>query len=124
MLYPQTNQRKAITKRATLMMAAITTGLTMGSVSVIFADPAHASSQETIQSKIVRYGDLNLASEEGRVALDRRIRRAAKQVCSVAGAPIIPYSKTRKCVQGAHSRAWAIAQQRISSFRLALHSAE
>jgi UrcA family protein len=130
MLYPQKKQPKTISKRATLMIAAVTTGLTIGSVSVIFADQAHASSREpassyeTVQSEIVRYGDLDLASEQGRTALDRRIRRAAKQVCSVTAIPIIPYSKTRKCAHDAHSRAWAVAEQRISRFRVAVSSAE
>jgi UrcA family protein len=125
MFNPQKKQPGPTGKRATLMIVAVCmTALNIGSVSAIFAGPAHASTQETVRSKIVRYGDLNLASEHGRTALDQRIRRAAKQVCSVTGTPTIPYSKKRKCVQAAHSKAWAVAQQRISTYRLAVRSAE
>lgn len=124
MFYHRKKHARTLGKSATLMIATVMASLTFGSVAIIFAGPADASAQETVQSKIVRYGDLNLANEQGRTALDLRIRRAAKTVCSVNGAPIIPYSKVRQCVKATHSKAWAVAQQRINNHRLAARSAE
>ena len=46
-----------------------------------FAVPALATSDPAVPYKEVRYGDLNLASAEGQAALNKRISRAASEVC-------------------------------------------
>jgi UrcA family protein len=124
MLYLKNKKPGATGDRATmLVMAACMTGMTVGSVSAIFAAPAHASAQDMVQTRIVRHGDLNLASQNGRAVLDQRIRRAAKSVCTQTGVPAILQRKhVRACAEAAHSKAWATAQQRIDKVRLAVRS--
>lgn len=124
MLYLKKKKPGATGDRATmLIMAACMTGMTVGSVSTIFAAPAHASEQDVVKTKIVRHGDLNLASQNGRAVLDQRIRRAAKQVCALVGVPsIVQRRQIRICTEAAHNEAWAIAQKRIDKVRLAVRS--
>lgn len=124
--YLKKKKRGATGDRATmLVMAACMTGMAVGSVSAIFAAPAHASTQDIVEKKrIVRHGDLNLASQDGRAVLDQRIRRAAKQVCAQTGVQsILMLRQVRICTEAAHSNAWAIAQKRIDKVRLAVRSA-
>jgi UrcA family protein len=123
---PEKEKAQRDRDRATmLIMAACMTGMTVGAVSAIFAAPAHASTQDSVKTRIVRHGDLNLASQDGRAVLDQRIRRAAKHVCSVTGVPsILQQRKVRICTEAAHSKAWATAQQRIDKVRLAVRSSE
>ncbi len=53
-----------------------------------FAVPALASSEpSTHYTKEVPYGDLNLASAEGQAMLDKRVARAAGQVCRTLDGP-------------------------------------
>jgi UrcA family protein len=54
-----------------------TLGLIAAAAMVAIAAPAHA------ESVFVQFGDLNLTSNHGRKALDRRIDAAARQVCGV-----------------------------------------
>ncbi len=125
MLYLKKKEPGATGERATmLVMAACMTGMAVGSVSAIFAAPAHASTQEVVKTRIVRHGDLNLTSQNGRAVLDQRIRRAAKQVCAQTGVPsIVQRRQIRICAETAHSKAWATAQRRIDKVRLAVSSA-
>lgn len=122
MLYQVRQAPKKLAKRATQMiMAASTAGLCVGVTPAMFPQAAHAAKYEEVRTKIVRYGDLNIASAKGQEALAQRIRRAAKQVCDVVGtASILERRKIRNCVDAAHSEAWAIAQQRIGNYRLAV----
>lgn len=124
MLYLNKKKPGKAGDRATmLIMAACMTGMTVGSVSAIFAAPAHASTRGMVQKEIVRHGDLNLANLNDRAVLDQRIRRAAKHVCTVTGVPAILQRKhVRMCAEAAHSKAWATAQQRIDKVRLAVRS--
>jgi UrcA family protein len=46
--------------------------------------PAHGADEERVTAK-VRYADLNVDSAEGAQALLRRIKRAARDVCSPVG---------------------------------------
>jgi UrcA family protein len=47
---------------------------------------------------VVQYGDLNLASDEGRDVLDKRLDRAVKIVCGRAfGEPLYIKMAVRKC---------------------------
>ena len=64
------------------------------------AVPAAAQSQ----SVDVPYADLNLATPEGQAQLDRRIDRAARQVCGaddVVTGSRLQNRKTMKCVKSA-----------------------
>lgn len=50
--------------------------------SIALAAPAFANTTN-MQRQIVRYGDLDLASDAGRAVLDTRLTRAARSVCGV-----------------------------------------
>jgi UrcA family protein len=51
----------------------------IGASALLFAAPAFA--QAEIMSVDVQIGDLNLASDDGRAQLDRRVFRAMGQIC-------------------------------------------
>ena len=57
--------------------------LTAGSILVGTASPAIAAAPE-VETRIVRYADLDLGSTAGRAALDRRIAGAVRAVCGRA----------------------------------------
>lgn len=48
----------------------------------IFAAPVQAAEQEAATVE-VRYSDLNLSTEEGQRTLERRLNRAAEEVCGI-----------------------------------------
>lgn len=58
------------------------TKITSAALALAMLAPATAMA-ETV-SIPVRYGDLNLASKEGRAAFDRRIAAASRQICGSA----------------------------------------
>lgn len=91
----------------TLILGTIAAVGALGAI----AAPASAGSVE------VRIADLDLASAEGQVTLDRRINAAAKKVCGVrkahANGPLAA-AKARDCARVAAARAtqtFAAAQQ-------------
>jgi UrcA family protein len=120
-MYSHKKKAETACKRATLfILGACLTGMAVGGFPHIFAKTAHASTRQDVQKRIVRYGDLNLASEQGRAALDQRIRRAAKQVCIIVGTPaILQRRKMRTCAETARSKAWAGVEERMRNIRLA-----
>ena len=80
------------------------TGLLFASAFVLTLSSLPAAASDTIitQSKVVRFGDLNLASDDGARTLYGRITGAARAVCSGAdsGAPF-GRSEYRKCIKKA-----------------------
>ena len=74
------------------LAAALTAGALM-------AAPAHASNDE-MPSVQVRYADLDLSTKEGQDTLDRRLNRAAQQVCGIdprTSGLALPTSESRSC---------------------------
>ena len=63
---------KTITILAALLAAGLTTATGIGHV---------AYAQPNSRTVAIPYGDLNLGSEEGRAALDRRIGHAIREAC-------------------------------------------
>ena len=95
--------------------------LGIGGISAMLSAPAHALTQVEPRTKIVRYHDLNLASDQGRNVLDRRISRAAKQVCDDVGInAVIHHRKIRACVKAAHKEAWSSVEKRIGRYQKAI----
>ncbi len=82
-------------------MAAV---LAMSVTSLVFATPSLAQGQIAVRavSSEVSYADLNLANEEGRATLERRVRNAASQLCqpAIAGVTAERYLRHR-CYVGA-----------------------
>jgi UrcA family protein len=66
--------------------------------------------------QVVRYADLDLASEAGRTALDRRIRAAIDEACGVAS-DVDPEgsNKVRRCREEARTRVALQRDQAIAS---------
>ncbi|NVD44484.1 UrcA family protein [Qipengyuania atrilutea] len=65
----------------------------------------HAQEEQTIH---VEYKDLNLTSQKGQRALERRINAAAREVCGIDFAPTgtrIVHPKARECYDKAMSGA-------------------
>jgi UrcA family protein len=124
MLYPFTSKTRTSARRATrIFKVACIASLYVSGVSNMLAQPAYATTGDEVRTKIVRYGDLNLASTQGQQVLEQRIRRAAKQVCDMGGiVSIVQHRKIRLCAEAAHNKAWTIAQQRIGNYRLAVRA--
>lgn len=81
--------------------AIITAGL-------IKAVPALAETPSVEQTYVsyVKTADLNLASERGQQALDRRLAQAAREVCGVpSDSDLVGQNKVRECREGAVGRA-------------------
>jgi UrcA family protein len=127
MLYPHKKKSGMARMRATLTMiaACMACMACLGGVLALFASPARAATESEFRTEIVQYRDLDLASVQDRELLDQRIRRAAKQVCMAEGiASVLQRRMIRKCAEATYSNAWAIAQQRIGSYRLAVRAPE
>ena len=63
-----------------------------------FAPAAAQSLPTPAASRTVAYGDLDLGSAAGRATLERRVRRAALDVCGVpSGADLVGQNDTHAC---------------------------
>lgn len=84
------------------------------------AVPAQAAEPAQSHAKIVRYGDLNLDSEQGAKVLYTRIRGAAANVCfSLDGRNLIEKTLWQRCFD----RAVASAVEQVNQIRVtALHN--
>ena len=81
-------------------------------VSLAAAAPALAASP----SQMVGYADLNLASTQGRQALDARLVRAAKSVCAVgATTNLNEFIASKSCFQASVADARTAADQAIAT---------
>ena len=68
---------------------------------------APAAAQPVAQTKLVSYGDLNLASASGRKVLDSRINRAAHNVCFNGGNDVASLVAADRCIEAARADAKA-----------------
>lgn len=93
--------------RTTLALAATCTALAFAAGSPVLAQKADGE----VRTMRIEMADLNLASAEGRAALERRIQRAAKAVC--AGDDSARYTASveqiRNCRAQAEAKAFAVA---------------
>lgn len=79
-------------------------------VGALAAHTASALPAEPAQSKVVKYQDLNLATNGGAKTLYMRLHRAAESVCGDTAwgqLPLDVYLATQSCEQKAMSRAVA-----------------
>jgi UrcA family protein len=91
--------------------AIITAGL-------IKAAPAVAETPAVQQTYVsyVKTADLNLASEGGQRALDRRLAQAAREVCGVPSeSDLVGQNKARECRADAIQRAGADRDARLAA---------
>ncbi|WP_338244473.1 UrcA family protein [Aurantiacibacter hainanensis] len=76
--------------------SGIAAALTAGA---LMAAPAYAANIEG-HSVQVRYADLDLSTKEGQETLERRLDRAAQEVCGIdrrTSAQALPTSESRSC---------------------------
>ncbi len=84
------------------LLIALTTSLALSMVTL----PASARDEIITKSQVVRYGDLNLSSDEGVRALYHRIRKAARKVCTEANDSVqLQQRSFRVCVDSAVANA-------------------
>lgn len=102
-------------KRVAIMMAAACMSfIGIGGISAIFSAPVQASTSGEVRTRLVKFQDLNLASDHDKYVLDRRISKAAKQVCTQVGiGAVIQHTKIRACAKSARSKAWSSVEHRI-----------
>jgi UrcA family protein len=67
----------------TMFKQAIAPALAVLATVTVFSIPQAAMAQEAGKSVEVRFADLNLNTAEGQQKLERRIDRAARQVCAM-----------------------------------------
>jgi UrcA family protein len=83
----------------------------MGSVAAAAAAAADArigDSGDDVVSVKVEYGDLNLTTQKGKDALERRIRHAADLVCGSPDArSLVMSAEYRACMTSATNTAWS-----------------
>ena len=97
------NPSSRSTFRNTLVTTLATVGVTLGATICLAADldPAYVAT-----SKVVAYGDLNLANPKGAQQLYQRIASAAKAVCDSGDLPsLMTVAHDRACVAKAIERA-------------------
>ena len=95
------------------MLAALTACMAVG-----LADVARSATPDGPPSVRVRYGDLNLASEQGARTLHARLAAAARQVCAPNGFEtrnLQAYSAQRSCA----TRAISDAVQQVQATQMA-----
>lgn len=71
------------------------------------AIPAIAANRETTETVAVRYNDLDLTTASGKSELDRRLDRAARQVCNIGEATTgsrITMREGRECYREARGK--------------------
>ena len=68
---------------------------------------APAAAEPVSRTKMVSYGDLNLASASGRKVLDSRINRAAHNVCFNGGNDVASLVAADRCIDAAKANAKA-----------------
>lgn len=75
----------------------------IGALAIAASVPATAQ----VETRLVRYDDLNLTSQAGMQRLEQRIRSAARAVCSVSTARVAvgEVARTRECVAKARAGA-------------------
>ena len=94
-----------------LNLRAVTFALAALTVAV----PTAAHAETGPRTERVSYGDLNLASEAGVKALDRRLDRAVRRVCGDDHRNLVMSSSVKNCIETARAsirpqREFAIAR--------------
>lgn len=117
MLHKKKNGKALPLRFGVPLLATVLTLTGVTAINIAMPAPAFAKSEQDareLRTQVVRYHDLNLASAEGVSQLQRRINRAAKNVCKSEGvAAVIMYQKVRRCVDAAESAALKQASQKI-----------
>lgn len=87
-------------------------------LSLLVLSPVTTFAQEMKSSVAVSYGDLNLRSEAGQKALDRRLASAIRTVCGVHDGSAVPEHRfaAERCVIEKRAEVAALRNQLIASY--------
>jgi UrcA family protein len=98
------------TQRIVIALAGTALAATQG-----YAQSGDVIIEGGVPTAVVSYADLNLASPAGRLALDRRVDRAATGLCfEDRRAPVAELLAQRNCYSAALSRAQIDIQQAVA----------
>ena len=99
------------------MTKAIVSALAGLTMLVATEAQAKAAVGEEIVSIEVRYGDLNLHSQEGRRELDRRVNAAVREICQDFGTrDLAEFMAVRRCVKEASKSGAVEVEQLVARF--------
>lgn len=123
-MFTSQNHKSLKRDRTALLFLAVYASIAgIGAIAAIMPPPVYAATAETPRTTMVRYGDLDLASNHGIVKLRQRINRAAKRVCELDGIlDVMQSQKVRNCIDQARATAWVTAKQKISKYRMAVRA--
>lgn len=99
-------------------------------LSLLVLTPVTAFAQQVIPSVVVSYGDLNLGSQAGVKALDRRLANAIRSVCGQHDGSVVAEHRfaAQRCVREKSAEVAALRDRAIASYSspqtLASRSAE
>lgn len=87
-------------------------------LSLLVLTPVTAFAQEVTTSVAVSYSDLNLRSEAGVKALDRRLATAIRSVCGVHDGSAVPEHRfaVQHCVKEKSAEVAALRNRAITSY--------
>jgi UrcA family protein len=89
------------------------TAIASAAVLALVAGAAAAQEPVEIRSAVVSYADLDLRSEGGRKALDRRVKQAVDRVCPKR--PHITQLQMNKAYVACKDHAWDGARQQLAA---------
>lgn len=89
------------TNALTLRTVAGTVGTIIFAGACLFGATAPAVAAEAPRAAVVSYSDLNLATDEGKKALDGRISMAARSVCNTGSDDLRSIIEENRCIKGA-----------------------
>jgi UrcA family protein len=98
-----------------LIAAASATLLTLGLFALVDSPQSHAADIGT-RTVIVQYRDLNLSTEEGAAALERRVAGAVQSVCKgLSGRTVLDFRREADCRETASAMAEPQLQAALAS---------
>ena len=87
-------------------------------VSLLALTPVSAFAQQVTSSVVVSYGDLNLRSQAGVKALDRRLASAIRSVCGEHDGSAVPAIRfaAQRCVREKSAEVAVLRDRAIASY--------
>jgi UrcA family protein len=100
-------------------LALVATATTIAGLGVAMPATAHAAAPAEARTEMVRYSDLDLATDDGAAKLHGRVYRAARRVCMVDASPLVRlHRRMNACVREAARNGHAQADQKITQHRV------
>lgn len=115
------SKNKSRTQRTSVLLlalAAFTTSVTFTGVDIAMSEAARAAEPAVYPTQTVRIGSLDLATERDVAKLNRRIARAARNVCLRSTTSLLPRAREqRACVMATKRNAMVQAHRKVALYR-------